>query len=397
MSETERLDLLLAEAIESGEVPSDATSAERLEIERLLAARGRILSSSAVYRAEARASQPNARARFERFVTTSRAVTMAPVAAAPRSPSRPWWRGDAHLPRGALLSGAAAAVLVVAVAVLGIAVLSSGVESAAAQVLNPGAYVQVEGVVERAGDGSSLIITSELGRVRVGLSGDTVILDERPGSPGIGPGARVLLSGVVGDGRVVAATTLAVREADASPNGPGRFRRLDRSRPELSGRVLALSLAPDGSSAVVTVETPGGERFIVPVAPVAAEQLLRVGTVVGTDVRIVPGAQDGPFDIEPGADGDGPAGRPHGPIPATRGVVTGRAGDILTVRTPAGTVDVLILPRTRIFTAGTGIDPGAVARGEADITGYSVAVAGGQRAPGGAIVASHLVVGRDLR
>jgi hypothetical protein len=393
MSGADRLDALLAAALETGEIPPDATPSERIELQRLLEAEMYVRTGGANHAAEADASAPIARARFERFVAAARVP--APVGPAQGNVARRWW-GVARAPRAALLSGAAAAVLIAIVAVAGVVVLSSGVESAAAQVLSPGAYVQVEGVVERADDASSLVITSELGRIRIALSGDTVIIDDRPGAPGPGPGARVLLSGIVGDGRVVVATTLAVRDGAPPPPGVGRFQRLEQFRPGVRGRIIAVALAEDATRAVVTIETPQGQRLIVPVAGPAAERVLRGGTAVGADVLVVEGEGGGPLGLELTGAADRPGGPPHGPIPAIRGIVTARAGDTLTVRTPDGPVDVVIQPRTRIMTAGTGLDPGAVARGEVDITGYGVVAAGGRR-PGGPVIASHLAIGRDLR
>jgi hypothetical protein len=176
----------------------------------------------------------------------------------------------------------------------------------------------------------------------------------------------------------------------------GRFQRLEQFRPGVRGRISAVALAEDATRAVVTIETPQGQRLIVPVAGPAAERVLRGGTAVGADVLVVEGEGGGPLGLELTGAADRPGGPPHGPIPAIRGIVTARAGDTLTVRTPDGPVDVVIQPRTRIMTAGTGLDPGAVARGEVDITGYGVVAAGGRR-PGGPVIASHLAIGRDLR
>ncbi|HET7712139.1 MAG TPA: hypothetical protein VFL80_09450, partial [Thermoanaerobaculia bacterium] len=84
---SDRLDDLLDRALDAGEIPPDATAAERAELAALLDAAGVLRATSVDLAAEAETTLPTARAQFERFVGSGGREAVLPAAPAKVR----WW------------------------------------------------------------------------------------------------------------------------------------------------------------------------------------------------------------------------------------------------------------------------------------------------------------------
>ncbi|MCA9854992.1 MAG: hypothetical protein KC482_15640, partial [Dehalococcoidia bacterium] len=222
---TDRMDDLLASALATGEIPDGLAENEREELEDLLDAMRTLSSPALDARSEAEDTLPTARARFERFVQQQQASAKpVPVPVRPQRAGFLGWFRDTRT--GLRTFAAAAAVLaVVVVAAFAIPAALNDVDTASAEVLVPGEYVQFEAV---AGDttGNLFAADADFGDVEVVLDGETELVDAE-GSPTtqIRPGRIVVVGGVVGDDRRVRARTVAVSEGEAT--------RPDRHPPKL--------------------------------------------------------------------------------------------------------------------------------------------------------------------
>jgi len=381
-----RLDELLAAALESGDLPADATPSESEELRPLLES-ARLARTGAIQaKSEGTAAMPVARARFERYIEAQR----TPARPVRRESPLAWLKGR---PRLATVAGAAA--VLVLVALIGTRVLFTGADTAQAEVLQPGDYAQVEGVVtgvEGEGDRRSVTLASAFGTVHVDLSADAAItVGGRTGElDAVTPGVEVAVAGDVGDSRRIAARAVAVGSGDAERPAARvveRLRKLDRA---LAGSVVSVSLPRDGSPARVVVQTESGERFLVPVDALSTERLLRLAKALGARVSVSAGA-DGAFALQVSGDDVPPdADRPR--VPTVRGVITGRDMNVLTVRTPDGVVEVTVRPQTRILLAESGLLREAFLRGEG-AAGHTVSVTGALQPATGRVIADVLVVG----
>lgn len=411
----DRIDSLLEQALANRSIPADATAAERAELELLLETMG-VLQSARNDAAEgARATMPTARARFQRYMTANPAVrTPSPVT--PSSP-RPGFFGRL-LGRGRIptMAGSAAGVaaLVIAAVVLW-QVTFSEPTSAYAQMVDPGDYVQVEGVVDTSPDGR-LELQSELGTVELELSESTALVDAETARElsTLKPGDRVLVGGIAGKGQKLAAQTVALSQSAGEP-APRviTFKQLERLRANLEGQVVTYTISNDGTRGAVLIETASGERFLVRVDGKSAEQLLsRASTALGQSVKVQQGtgAIDGTFSLEPPAATDPQATptRPTGEKPAfarVGGVVTsvqpsttsarGRILDgVVVVQTARGPVTVVVRANAQVFPGESGLTLGAGSRGEA--TGHTIFVTGGFDKKSGNVIADVIVMGPKL-
>jgi len=416
---THRVDDFFGEALATGNIPKEATPAERAEVEQLLLAARALGTDRAQIDAEARASMPVARARFERFVAESRAN--AASVGAPRI-SRGGilgWLFGVHR----ALATTAAAVGIATVAVLAL-VLSqnvfTGVETASAQVLTPGDYVQVEGVVsEASGNGGerTVKVQSEFGAIDVALNAVTSVVNDETQKDfsSVKKGDAVLISGLVRPDRSIAAHSLAVAAQSGTPPKkvtPQLLKQLDSA---VEGRIVVVSLAEDEVRASVVIDARG-KQLIVPIEARSVKLLLQNGsTPVGGRVVVSreAGQPAGTFSIQflgqgqPGSATANPgatraSGAPGAssatpPVPVhftgIKGVVTGRAGAVLQVESAKGQTNVVVRPETRLVLADSGLLRDAIVRGESAV-GHEVTISGaivGER-----VIADVIVFGPKL-
>lgn len=415
----ERIDLLLDEALATGAVPADATAEERAEVEELLRAAGNLRISRATVEREAAETMPVARARFERQLASTQKA--GPVARPRRTGAASLfgWLFVAHRAMGTAVSAAGIAIIA-AVAILVSQNAFNGVDTAAAQVLTPGDYVQVGGVVAHAegtGDGHTVRVASEFGEVEVALSDVTSVVDDaaKNDPTSIKKGDTVLVSGLVQKDRTIAAQTLAVSAAEAPPPKRPPIKELKVFRPGLEGRVVFLSLGEDGKRARAVIQVRD-ELLLVRISDRSLKVLLQGGrsplgvfVVVGEEPGLPPGmfsltlaASPGPAP-EPGSEegatttasvtGERSATRPPAkatPTPPSGGetrtpvalkftgfkaIVLGRQDNLLQVETAKGVATVIIRLDTRLVIAGSGLARESLT-GAASIVGHEVTVSG---------------------
>ncbi len=407
----DRMDDLIERTLAKGSIPADATTAERAEVESLLEVMGVLQAARGASGEEARVSMAMARARFQRYIAAnqpSSAVSRPVVRATPR----PGFFGRL-VGRGGVMAMAGSAA---GVAVLGLAAVLlwqlafSSPTAAYAQMVDPGDYVQVEGVVEDSADGA-FKLKSELGTVEVELSDTTALVDAETAEDlsTLRAGDRVLVGGIAGQGRKLAAQTVALSQ---SPGGTApkviNFRQLKMLRADLEGQVVTYTISNDGTRGAVLIEAANGDRFLVQVDGKSAEQLLaRASTALGQRVKVQQGSgtTSGTFSLEiPTADSPPPEGT-AGAFVTVRGVVMSvesssspGARRILdgtaVIQTLRGPVTVVVRASARVFPGESGLTPGAGSRGEA--TGHTVVVTGGIDRKTGNVIADAIVMGPKL-
>lgn len=306
--------------------------------------------------------------------------------------------------------GTAVAVAAIAiVAVFASQGLLSGTETANA--LSADDYVQVQGVVSSAttsGDQQTVQLSSELGPVTVLVSPDTSTVDETTpnGVAALKAGDTVLVGGLVtavSPTREIAASTVAISQASATPPTQVKLKVLKKLLPNLQGRISVLSVAKDGKSARVVIVAASGERYVVRVDGKTAESLLQgAATAVGAEVSVNDGAvaNDGVFSLTVvGAPGRpsavSGAARPGLTFAGTKGVIVGREANVLqVVDADRKVVLVTIRANTRILLGTSGLTLADVGRaGQGLVIDHTVAVSGGIDARTGRIDADVIVIG----
>lgn len=393
----DRTDELLEEALATGAIPDYASASERAEVTRLLEARGLLQTVAAGVGEEAESSRSTARARFQRYVAVNSAE------AAPRRRLLPWGR---LAPRGMTmaLAGSAVGVAMIAIAaVIAWQLTGNSTPSAYAEMVEPGDYVQIEGVVG-ATDGGELELESALGNVNVEVGDATVMGAEAARGPGsLKRGDRVLVSGVAGSGRRLVAQTVALSgEGGQRPPRVINFHQLRRLQATLEGEVISYTISSDGSRGAVLLEALDGGRYLVPVDGESATRLLeQASTALGQRVTVVEesGTTSGTFSLNlPSSDDDGAAGE----LVNVRGVIAeasigspptdGGVPDVLlTVQTLRGRVEVRVPEHARSFVGGSGLPAGP--RLLIRAVGHPVSITGGLSTGTGQVIADALVLG----
>jgi hypothetical protein len=396
-----RLDDLLAQVLANGGVPDDATEAERAELATLLAPAARLRRDAPRVEAEAATAMPIARARFERFLAN--AARPAPVVAA-AEPGRGLLGRLLGHGRIMAAAGAAVAIAIAAIVVLaGSQALTSNTDSANALTLDD--YVQVQGVVASAANGT-LTIHSDANDLTVAITDSTTTTDASGSatSTPLKAGDTVLVGGVATGARSITAGTLALSSADQTAPRKVTLKRLNKLLPGLQGRIGLLAVSRDGNTATVLLTTTAGDRYVVKVDGKTAELLLnRAASALGALVTVNDGAKanDGLFSLtvaDPGTPASPSAGTtPAATFAGVRGVVAAREGTLVQViDADRKTVTVVIRPTTRILLGESGLTAADLADPR-PVVGHAIAVSGSREVRTGRIIADVIVVGPRLQ
>ena len=415
----DRIDELLSEALALGAVPAEATPGERAEVERLMQALPLLQASRAALETEAREAMPTARARFERHLASAHAAAIP--AARPiveQAKGRGFFGGILAMHRGMTAVGSAAAIGLIAVVALFLSQSAfQGVETASAQVLTPGDYVQVEGVVGETKDGL-VTVHSEFGDFNFAVSEDTSFSnsDAPTDVTGVKPGAGVLIGGIVGRDRTIAANMVTLSGEKKGQPTRIKLRDVKDHRAELVGKVTVLTISPDGTQGRVHIDAGNGDRYVVRVDGHSAEELIqRFSTAIGARVEVGPASEAKPdtfrlrlqdeFPPRPQTPGVAPTGnlppvRPGattvpvaGPrFTGVRGLIVGREGSALSIQTPRGPIVAEVRKSSRILLGESGLTLESFLRGEAAI-GHEVTISGGIDGATGHVIVDLAVVG----
>jgi hypothetical protein len=387
------LDQLLARALETGEVPPDATAEERAELVTLLAQAAGLRLNAARVHSEASASMPTARARFQRHVQAQEAARRPAVPAL--AAARPGILD--RLLAGRFVAFATSAAAVAVVAIVAILVLQPFSDPETASALEIDDYVQLEAVVSETRDGTVVVQAPDIGNLEVALNSETAITAADGGAPGaLKRGDSVLVSGVVTAKRAIAATNVSV-----APDGrelPGGEQRkiplLKDLRPGLEGTIRLLSLSPDGRQGRVLLIV-GENQLLVAVDPASMDQFLSAPNGgVGAHVRVVAGGDlpKGVFRLEViGRPSPQPGAEPRPQFENVRGVVIGRTLNVLQVRTDKGVIPVVVRPLTSIRFGSSGLTPEDIRAGES-VVGWEIAITGNLEAPDSRRVLASIIV-----
>lgn len=403
---------LFDEARRTGQIPGDATPEERREVEVMLRAAQVLDEASARVRDEAQSSMPVARARFERFLAEQREPVGAPVTT--REPRRGLlgWFGR-HPRMAALTSSAVGLVLLLVVALAGGRPFFSDTQSAYASELDPGDYVQIEGVVTRVRDGETprLAVQSEFGTIEVDLDEVTSLVDEndQPAElTALAAGRRVIVSGLVDRDHRVRAATLALLAGEVQPPRPVDFERPHELPAGVIATIVWFSQSEDGTRGKLAVETRDGRRLVVDVDAASIAGLLHrhsAGPGVVVELFQPPEAPPGVFAIRfseppPEPDAGLHCGRPASDrhyLLNVCGVVIERDDGRLRVETREGVLDVGLRRGTRfVLGPDSGLRLADLRDPEAGI-GHFVAISGGPARDDGIIMADIVVVGKAAR
>lgn len=388
-----RMDHLLQRALETGDISVDATEDERAELEVLLAGAEHLANSRRNVTREADSARPVAKARFERFMQEQQPSNCGAHAPAPAAAAgwRRFFGGRTAL--GAL---ATAAVVVLAALVV-VPALFQDVDTASAQVLEPGDYVQVTGVVSAEPGADALELQSPFGPVTIAFGDTSEVVDgeDRLHPSQLGPGDEVTVDGIVGEDRRVRATTLARAARGATPPPERPIERLRDFREGLEGRVVSFALSEGSSEGRVLIETPRGDRVLVDVDAVTVERLLNAGdAAVGLSIRIErPVESERRFQALPIAT---PPGGGQAPFLA-QGQITAAADGTLAVESLRGSLRVRVTEATRIATGASGLTREDFLTGSENVIGQRIAVSGRVDAATGALEAHVIVVGDGER
>jgi RNase P/RNase MRP subunit p29 len=425
----ERIESLLEEFLATGTVPAGATDAEQAELFALQDAALALRASLASVERQAGAAMPAARARFERYIRAAESEARPPAREAihpPESRRGRSWGGVLAMHRGLTAFGTAALLGSLALVALFVSqALLSDVESASAQVLTPGDYVQVSGVVASAtgeGDAQRVTLSSELGDLNVAVSQSTSVVDDQTAQEhgSLHPGDPVLVGGLVGKDRSIVASTLAVTSRRLAPGERVGAKQLHRLEQALDGKVVTLTISSDGKSGQLVLDDGKGNRFLVRISGTAAETLLsNSATALGTRIlATLAGEPSGVFSVQivpestatPAVGGSPTVGPPSGPFPAgirpdagqapqrpsfvgIRGTIVGREGNVITVETAKGTLQVVLRADTRLLLLESGLARDAVLHGDSPAIGHRVTISGGYDPQTNRVLADVVVLG----
>ena len=385
----DRLDDLLARALQTGVIPPDASDEERREITPLIERAKDVRLNAAVVRREAEAAMPTARARFQRHLESQRPVA---VAASLAPEAKPGFLG--RLLAGRRMAFGASVASLAVIAVLAIAVLQpfSNPEPAAALTVDD--YVQLQGVVAATnGEGVVTVQSGDFGYLDVALSDLTSVVTSngQPATTGLQPGDPVVVGGIVTAKRAIRATSVAVAENESPPLPLERpnIRVLKEFRP-VQGIITLVSLSPDGRHARVLL-TLGGASIFVNVDAQSVDQFFETaGTALQARARVVeaPDLPKSVFRLQPLEPSTIAPGQPQ--FQNIRGTLLSREGNLLRVQTDRGVVPVELRPTTAIRLGQSGLTRDSILRGETAI-GHGVVISGNAGGPVGRRLIAEVV------
>lgn len=426
-----RVEGLLQRALEAGEVPAEAPESDRIEVSALLRVATTVRSVASQVDAEATATKPTARARFERYVVAQQAADHAFAGAGGLRQRGLLARFVGVGARMAAVRAVAGVAAAAAVALLLFQVLPSDTGTASAQVLIPGDYVQMEGTVtaQTVNNGvPRLHLVSDAGEFEIDVSSESSIVSGQVASDvsALKLGDHILVGGVVNSSGQVGARTLVVSApVDAGTQGSSDppFPRKPKPAPgPMEGRVVSFSLSNDLKTARVVLDDGKGGLFLARINRKSAETLLQYSVnALGARVRLVGGSAglfalavpgDQPPQaataastttpaVTPSASGTqrasgAPVGAPAKPAAAfveVKGVILGREASVLRVQTEQGPVLVAIRSDTRILPGDSGATRDGLVKGGYNAVGYTLSVAGGFDAKSDRISADLIVIG----
>jgi len=363
----------------SGDEPDTVDVDDMVEAARALRA------SAELTRLESSAAQADARARFQQQLRS-----LPPATLEPRR-----WRSPMHsVRRGWLAVGSVAAVLaLIVLSAVVLPSLSGNVDTAAAQVLEPGDVVQVEGVVRETpgqleGD---VVVASDFGDVAVRLDGDSVVIDgdNEGGGADLKAGDRVVVSGLVEPDRRLRVSAISISARQQQPPTRRPLEHIERLEEALDARVVAVAMTGDGET--VRVVLAAGNRRLLTVVPAATVLgLFDGGGALGRGVRFSPPAEgaEHSFDVQLSPPERAPAG-----IVGVRGIIGAAADHVLTVATLDGRVRVRITDRTAMRFGLSGLDAETFDGGRGAV-GHTIGANGRVDPESGEVVADVVLIGR---
>ncbi|MBA4179447.1 MAG: hypothetical protein C0506_02565 [Anaerolinea sp.] len=403
---TDRIEALLDQALVTGQIPAGATAEECAEVARLLTGAEAVRGLQSTVEEEARASQPTARARFQRHM----AAQAAQPAAAGRlaregSPRRGIVSRILGFNRGLTLAGSAAAIALVVVVATVVSQSYGGVETASALVLNDNDYAEVQGVVSGTrGEGQDRTVTvqSDFGEIEVVLTDATTTGGQTGGDvPALKRGDAVTVAGTVSKREkvtAIAAVSVAIAPERQPTPGEPKVKELRKAVAPIEGTISVLTVSSDGKAARILLDPGNGEHIVVRLAAESLGRLLASNTSpTGLRVRVSRDASNLPGEftitvISP-AQPTPKAGATRAPLTPVRGVLVSRQLNVLRVKTDRGDISVVIRPATRIVIGpGAGLTVAAVRDGET-AAGHEVAIQGYIEKATGRLVAELLWVG----
>lgn len=405
----DRMTQLFDEARATGNVPAGATPEERSEVEAMLRAARLLDDAARNVDGEMQSAMPVARARFERFLAAQQQPADAPPVreAHRRHGIGAWLAGRRSFV--ALASGLAAVAILFVAAFAASEVFFSSTQSAYASELEPGDYVQLEGVVTSVRDGEDprVAVQSQFGTIDVDLTSETSIVDEDEpaGVSAIAPGRRVVVSGLVDRERRIRAGTLALSVGDLPPPTREHFERPLDLPGAVEATILWLAQPEDGRPAKVAVETRDGRRLVLSIDAESIAELLRrhaSGPGVGVELFHPQDAPPGVFALRL----DGPPPQPDAGLHCGQhvdrhrllnicGVLVERSPERLRILTRDGLVDIGFRPDTRLILAPDSGLSLADLRGPEGGVGHFVAILGGPARDGEGLIADIIVVGGE--
>ena len=372
----DRLDDLLARALETGTIPPDASPHEQAELEQLLAARENLLAERQTIDREANAAMSLARARFQRYLAARQPTPAQQPTHTARPPLLARLLQAPRLPLAASL-----AALLLAIAALPLTHTFRGVQQA--QALSIDDYVQLAGTVTSSDNATILIDQPDLGTLRIDTA-DAIFLDaegntlDRPPAPG----QHILVAGIVREARpgriLIAAQTLSASPApnEEIPSHLQRLRSLDGT-PEATIRLVAID--PAGRSGRAIVALADGRRALIEVDPASLGALLAAtGTSLGSRVRLGDG-HGPPFSLQPldsrPSQNDSHSGSPGRAAHRLTGTIANVSPKTFTLQTSDGPVTIERRPGLRILPGASGLTERDLRKLES-LEGYPAVVAG---------------------
>lgn len=400
----ERLDELLDLALSTGALSQDATEEERAELELLLGAASTMNASAVAIALEAAATMPIARARFERFVAAEAASEPAPEVAQQAGPG---WLGRLFGSMRPLAATGVAAVVVVLVVVafIGSDLIVSDTSTALALEVDPGDYLQVDGVVTEVTEGENgprIRLETEAGFIELELSDDTSVLqDDAPISiRDVHVGQQLAVTGLVNAERRVRAAILSVRAEEGDAPTKVKVDEAKNIGDSFVGEVILINFGSDLEPGSVMVRRPDGGVVTFEVEPEELANFVRSeGFGPGAEVRMThAGEGRDEFVFAPLRPAVDRCEQPRGftdrqGLETICGILLSQEGSALTLQTVDGVRTVHMVPDARIEVPRfSGVTRAEVLEADGAI-GHAIQVMGHDR--DGEFIVGFVIVGPE--